>query len=95
MPEPPAIQPGAYVMTWHGVDAPVWFHADGFYACRWAGRWWHGRWSQVGGVLRVTEWVMDDPAVQIEWAVTLTGPRDGSIGASPWRLAPVVEGRVR
>jgi hypothetical protein len=39
--------------------------------------------------------VMDDPAVQIEWAVTLTGPRDGSIGASPWRLAPVVEGRVR
>lgn len=85
----PAIKAGSYIMTWRGVDALTVFHADGFFACHWQGRWWHGRWAQEKGVLTVEEWPMDEPHLRISWTVKLSGPTAGElVGGSPWKLVP-------
>lgn len=92
---PPAIVPASVVMTWSGVDCETHFHADGFYSCQWAGRWWHGRWSQAGGVLSVEEWPIDAPLHRATWRVRLRCPASGVLdGGSPWRLTSMA-GRVR
>jgi hypothetical protein len=88
-PTTPAIKCGAYVMTWRGVEAPTVFHSDGFYACHWQGRWWHGQWTQEKGQLRVEEWPMDDPSARTKWTIKLSGPMAGILdGGSAWKLAP-------
>jgi hypothetical protein len=88
-PPPPAVKHGSYIMTWHGVTAPTWLHADGFYACQWHGRWWHGHWRQENGQIIVEEWPMEEPHRRSTWTIKLASPMSGQFpGGSPWKLAP-------
>ncbi len=88
-PPPPALKYGSYLMTWHGVDAPTVFHADGFYACQWHGRWWHGQWKMEKGQLVVEEWPMEEPHRRSTWTIKLTAPTAGQFtGGTKWKIVP-------
>lgn len=91
--QPPAVKTGTYLMTWKGIDAPAYFHSDGFYACNWQGRWWHGQWRQDKGQLDVEEWPMDQPESRSRWKIDLKDMFNGKMLDGPaWKLRPMGAG---
>jgi hypothetical protein len=83
----PSMAHGTYVMTWKGIDATTHFHADGFFACYWQGRWWHGTWKQERGRVAVEEWPLDQPESKSKWTIILTDPKSGFMTEGPaWKI---------
>lgn len=90
MPPPPSVEVGGMTMTWHGTACETYFHAGGFFACRWHGSFWHGAWSCKDGVLSVTEWPMNQPECRSRWAVKLKCGTTGSMGnGAAWKIVPL------
>lgn len=82
-PSAPIIQPslvGHWMMTWRGGSGQASFHQDGSYACSWHGQTWTGKWSEVKGVLTVSESTGGGGDPDLVWRVKLKpGARKGVI----------------
>lgn len=91
---PPEIKPGTYLHVWRGMRPPQLVHMrpDGFWACHWHGQWYHGQWKCKGGVLEVTEWLMDDPDnSKFSWKIEMSSPLKGKDFYGEFELIPHAE----
>jgi len=78
---------GTWQLTWGFGKGEVVLDADGRWECEWAGATWEGTWRLVPGAngissLHVTERRVGDDGAWLEWKVTLTSPRAGTIDGS-------------